>query len=314
MSSFNWHLVTNSKVWWEQVQPEENWAREGKGRLWSVCSWSSRFKKHKGNFHFLIISGKAHHITAFCSLTGKVHVRREEEDAKLAHCLKTWRLRDGCYKAQKRPTQQMKVERQQTSAKTSSSQAFIWSYTKLLHFSKIILYPPSRFFFFAHYFWILAWRIDKKKVLIFHGQLKTTSIKQPLDPIFMLIMISALVTNNLYFLLLLLKWGGITFFWRWTWHMGSCSLSWSTFHFTFSWYLPPNFGSLVHTLKSISYSEESFWQTNAWKYTATIREEKMQCYLFCEMLLCHCFFCCWCSVAAAPSGTDPPLSNMTPLV
>lgn len=61
-------------------------------------------------------------------------------------------------------------------------------------------------------------------------------------------------------------------------------------HIFSSWYLTPNFGSLTHTLKSIPYSEESCWHTNAWKYTATIREE-MQYYLFCEMLLCGCFFC-----------------------
>lgn len=155
-------------------------------------------------------------------------MRREEEDAKLAHCLKTWRLQDGCYKAQKRPTQQMKAERQQTSAKTSSSQTVIWSYTKLLHFSKIILYPPSSFFFFlkkVHYCLDSSLKKTKQKYYFFHGQLKKTSIKQPLDPIFMLVMISALVTNNLYFLLSLLKWDGITCFWGWTWRMRSCSLS-----------------------------------------------------------------------------------------
>lgn len=41
---------------------------------------------------------------------------------------------------------------------------------------------------------------------------KSISIKQPLDPIFMLVRISALVTNNLYFLLSLLKWCGFTCF------------------------------------------------------------------------------------------------------
>lgn len=79
---------------------------------------------------------------------------------------------------------------------------------------------------------------------------KSISIKQPLDPIFMLVMISALVTNNLYFLLSLLKWGGITCFWGWTWRMRSCSLSWSTLHHTFSWYRTPSFGSFgSHTEK-----------------------------------------------------------------
>lgn len=107
----------------------------------------------------------------------------------------------------------------------------------------------------------------------------------------MLVVGPALENNNYLFFSLLLEQNATT---------GSPSC-FSSLHHTFPvqickyyFFLRPHPCTESHPI----ISEQLCWQSNAWMSTPTVWEEKMWCHLFCEMFVCHWFFCFALSSAA----------------